>query len=101
MVDAMPAYDYRCTVCGLELEVFHRMQETVTSRPHVDPATNAACDGALERLISLAGLNASVGTKPPSDSQLASAGFTKYVRGAKGYEKAAGPPGSPDYIQRE
>lgn len=97
----MPAYDYRCTACARELELVHRIGETITSSPHVRPDDGASCDGALERLISLVGLNDSVGTKPPSDSQLARAGFTKYVRGAKGYEKAAGPPGSPDYIRRE
>ncbi|MCK6548939.1 hypothetical protein L6R52_24050 [Myxococcota bacterium] len=97
----MPAYDYRCTTCGRELELVHRMSEVITNRAHTRPESDEPCDGALERLISLAGLNDSVGTKPPSDTQLARAGFTKYVRGAKGYEKAAGPPGSPDYIRRE
>lgn len=97
----MPAYDYRCTVCGLEMELVHRISESIEKRAHENPEDGSACDGTLERLISLCGLNDSVGTKPPSDAQLTRAGFTKYVRGSKGYEKASGPPGSPDYIKRE
>jgi putative FmdB family regulatory protein len=96
----MPAYDYRCTVCGCELELVHRMSETITTRAHADPETDEPCDGELERLISMAGLNQSVGTKPPSDNQLKKAGFTKYVKGKKGYEKAFGGKDTPDLIKR-
>ena len=42
----MPTYDYRCTECGLELEVFQRMNdERLTHCPE--------CDGALTRVIGL------------------------------------------------
>jgi putative FmdB family regulatory protein len=81
----MPAYDYRCTTCGVELEIIHRMSETIAEREHTDPS-GTACSGALERLISAAGLAKSVGTKPPSDAQLKSAGFKKLVKGKNGYE---------------
>lgn len=98
----MPAYDYRCTACGRVLEIVHRMSESAGARPHLDATTGEPCEGALERLISLVRVSESgVGQKPPSDVQLERAGFTKYVRGAKGYEKAVGPAGSPDFIQRE
>lgn len=81
----MPAYDYRCTVCGTELEIVHRMAETITTREHTDPS-GAACEGELERLISAPGYNKTVGTRPPSDDQLKRAGFKKLVKGKNGYE---------------
>lgn len=97
----MPAYDYRCTTCGQELEIVHRMADTITRQAHDDPNSGAACEGALERLISTVGLNqGGVGTKPPSDNQLKRAGFTKYVKGNNGYEKAFGGPDTPDLIKR-
>jgi putative FmdB family regulatory protein len=96
----MPAYDYRCVLCGREMEIVHRMSETVTTRAHTDPEDDTPCEGALERLISAVGLNQTVGTKPPSDSQLKNAGFTKYVKGKKGYEKAFGGKDTPDLIKR-
>ena len=83
------------------MEISHRIHETVTARAHDNPDSGQACDGALERLISLAGLNQTVGTKPPSDAQLARTGFSKYVKTKDGYKKAAGPPNSPDYIKRD
>src|SRR5437763_1857553 len=98
-IRVMPAYDYRCTVCGREMEIIHSMHEEGTTRAHRrldDDAT--PCDGTLERLISLAGYNkGGVGQKPPSDHELQRTGFTKYVRGAKGYEKAFGTPDTPDF----
>jgi putative FmdB family regulatory protein len=97
----MPAYDYRCTVCGREMELIHRMSETITHQPHASLATDEPCDGAIERLISAVGVASSVGTKPPSDNKLQSLGFTKYVRGAKGYEKAFGSSDTPSFIDRE
>lgn len=97
----MPAYDYRCTQCGQEMELVHRISETVTHHPHAHPTASSPCDGALERLIGLVGLNGSVGTKGPSDGQLERAGFTKYVRGSKGYEKAFGKDDQPSYLRRE
>lgn len=97
----MPAYDYRCTACGHELELVHRIQETRETSAHVRPDDGAPCDGPLERLISLAGLNQAVGTKGPSDNQLARAGFTKYVKGNKGYEKAFGGPDTPNLVPRD
>jgi putative FmdB family regulatory protein len=96
----MPAYDYRCTTCGLVLELTHKMSETVTARPHEDLLSGATCEGPLERLIALVGVNQHGVSRPLSDQQLARSGFTKYVRGSKGYEKAAGPSGSPDLIPR-
>lgn len=101
MGPSMPAYDYRCLSCGREIEISHPIRDSVTTWSHADPRTGAACFGALERLISLVGVNPSLGTRPLDDQQIAGAGFTKYVRGSKGYEKAAGPAGSPDYIPRE
>jgi putative FmdB family regulatory protein len=102
-IRSMPAYDYRCTVCGREMEIVHAISEPIAGMPHSrldDDKT--PCEGPLERLVSLAGYNRSgVGQKPPSDGQLLRAGFSKYVRGSNGYEKALGPPGSPDFIQRE
>jgi len=59
------------------------------------------CDGRQDRLISAVGINAEVGTKGPSDSKLQSLGFTKYVRGAKGYEKQFGADIAPAHIDRE
>jgi putative FmdB family regulatory protein len=97
----MPAYDYRCTACGAELELTHRMADTVSRHPHEAPLDGEACEGPLERLIALVGVNERGAGKAPSDAQLERAGFTKYVRGAKGYEKAAGPPGSPNFLARE
>ncbi len=96
----MPAYDYRCQTCGEELELVHKMSETVTAKPHQDPSGHA-CEGPLERLISAIGIAGSVGDKPPSDSKLERLGFTKYVRGAKGYEKAFGKEQAPGFINRE
>jgi putative FmdB family regulatory protein len=96
----MPAYDYRCTVCGRVIELVHRMSETITERDHTDPESDSPCTGTLERLISAVGVNQSVGTKPPSDSQLKNAGFTKYVKGKSGYEKAFGGPDTPNTIKR-
>lgn len=98
----MPAYDYRCLTCGRELEIVHRMSESVEKQAHPHLETGAPCEGPLERLISLVGTNASgVGTKAPSDDKLKKAGFTKYVRGSSGYEKAFGGSGTPDFIKRE
>jgi putative FmdB family regulatory protein len=96
----MPRYDYRCEICGAELEIAHRMSETVTHEAHKNPGSGEACDGSLERLIANVGLAKSIGSTV-SDGQLQRSGFTKYVRGAKGYEKAFGPPGSPNFVQRE
>lgn len=96
----MPAYDYRCQTCGQELELVHRMSETVTSSAHTNPSTGLSCEGPLERLIASVGLAKSVGSTV-SDGQLQRAGFTKYVRGAKGYEKAFGPDRTPNFVQRE
>jgi putative FmdB family regulatory protein len=100
---AMPAYDYRCTVCGREMEIIHAIGDRVSTRAHtrLDDASKS-CDGALERLVSLAGFNKNgVGQKPPSDDELKRTGFTKYVRGATGYEKAFGTPDTPDFVNRE
>jgi putative FmdB family regulatory protein len=97
----MPSYDYRCQSCGRELVIFHRMSESVTEEPHSHLETDAPCPGPLERLISSVGLAKSVGQKPPSDSKLKSAGFTKYVRGPRGYEKAFGGKEAPDFIKRD
>ena len=77
------------------------MAETITTRAHDDPNTNEPCDNALERLISAPGINQSVGTKAPSDSQLKNAGFTKYVKGKHGYEKAFGGSDTPNLIKKE
>lgn len=100
-IEPMPAYDYRCTVCGRELEILHRIKDSVTAQPHTRPSDGAACNGPLDRLISVVGFAHSVGTKPPSDGQLERAGFTKYVRGSKGYEKAFGAKDTPDFVNRE
>lgn len=99
----MPAYDYRCTVCGAELEIVHRMSETITAQPHEHPLDDATCDGALERLISSVGFAAQglTSSKGPSDNKLEKLGFTKYVRGSKGYEKAFGKDIAPKTIDRE
>ena len=97
----MPAYDYRCKTCGTELEIVHRMRETVTSHPHFNDHSSELCDGPLEQLISAVGMAKSVGTKGPSDNKLESLGFTKYVRGSKGYEKAFGKDIAPKHIDRE
>jgi putative FmdB family regulatory protein len=98
----MPAYDYRCTLCGREMEIIHPMRDTVSAKPHDDPRTGEPCEGGLERLISKVGFNAGGLTeRPPSDDKLKSTGFTKYVRGSKGYEKAFGSGDTPDFIQRE
>jgi putative FmdB family regulatory protein len=96
----MPAYDYRCTVCGEELELVHKMSESITQRAHTKPNSDEPCDGELERLISVAGLNQSIGTSAPSDSQLKNAGFTKYVKGKDGYKKLFGGSDTPDLIKR-
>ena len=53
------------------------------------------------KTFGLAGLNQAVGTKGPSDSQLQRAGFTKYVKGNKGYEKAFGGPDTPNLVPRD
>ena len=95
----MPRYDYRCEKCGIEFELVHAMSEVVEHAAHL-AKNNEACDGHLERLISFVGLSRSVGDKIPSDDKLKSAGFTKYVRGTSGYEKAFGSEG-PNFIQRE
>jgi putative FmdB family regulatory protein len=99
----MPAYDYRCTVCGREMELVHRIAETVSTRAHTRPEDEADCDGALERLIAPVGMapNGITGSKGPSDSKLEKLGFTKYVRGSKGYEKAYGKDIAPKTIDRE
>lgn len=96
----MPAYDYRCTKCGEEMELVHRMSESITTRAHITP-TGDACEGPLERLISAVGINGEIGTKGPSDSKLERLGFTKYVRGSKGYEKQFGKDVAPKFIDRE
>jgi len=96
----MPRYDYRCTTCGTELELTHSMRETVERHPH-STAEGHACEGALERLISAVGLARSVGQKAPTDDRLQRTGFTKYVRGSSGYEKAFGSADAPDFIHRE
>jgi putative FmdB family regulatory protein len=94
----MPAYDYRCQACGREMVIVHRMtDDTVNAEPHTKPNSEADCNGPLERLISAVGLAKSVGTKPPSDTKLERLGFTKYVKGDKGYEKAFG--NAPDLPQ--
>lgn len=97
----MPRYDYRCETCGAELELTHGMTATVERAEHPHAESGAPCDGPLERLIALVGVNQSGVSKPLTDGQIERAGFTKYVRGAKGYEKAAGPPGAPSFIPRE
>jgi putative FmdB family regulatory protein len=96
----MPSYDYRCQGCGAELVIVHRMSESVSQQAHAAPG-GAACSGPLERLISKVGLAKTVGQKPPSDSKLQGLGFTKYVRGDKGYEKAFGGADTPDFVKRE
>lgn len=96
----MPRYDYRCQACGRELEIAHRMSETIAHAAHTIPGTENACDGTLERLIASVALAKSVGSTV-SDGQLQRAGFTKYVRGAKGYEKAFGSESTPNFVQRE
>lgn len=100
-IQDMPAYDYRCQVCGRELELVHRISESLSHHAHTQPETEAACDGPLERLISHVGVASNVGTKPPSDGKLERLGFTKYVRGSGGYEKAFGPDVAPKRIERE
>jgi putative FmdB family regulatory protein len=99
----VPAYDYRCTVCGAELEIVHRMSETITAENHPHAITGEPCDGALERLIAPVGFAAGglTSSKPPSDDKLEKLGFTKYVRGSKGYEKAFGKDIAPKHIDRE
>jgi putative FmdB family regulatory protein len=99
----MPAYDYRCTVCGAELELVHRMSEVLTTSPHTSVEDDSPCDGPLERLIGEVGY-ASKGlesSKGPSDAKLERLGFTKYVRGSKGYDKAFGKDIAPKRINRE
>lgn len=96
----MPAYDYRCLTCGREMELVHRISEAVSRAAHED-AEGHTCEGPLERLISSVGYASSVGNKPPSDSKLERLGFTKYVRGSKGYEKAFGSEKAPGHIDRE
>jgi putative FmdB family regulatory protein len=87
----MPAYDYRCQTCGREMVIVQRMtDDTIQAEPHENPPSQSACNGPLERLISAVGVAKTVGTKPPSDNKLKSLGFTKYVKGDKGYEKAFG-----------
>lgn len=97
----MPTYDYRCENCGLEVEIVHSMSESVERHEHEHAASGAACDGPMERLISRVGMSRSAGDKPPSDDKLKSLGFTKYVRGSSGYEKAFGGANAPDFVQRE
>jgi putative FmdB family regulatory protein len=98
----MPAYDYRCGTCGLEFELVHSMKETVERRAHDHADSGDPCDGPLERLISQIGVNLHGRSETaPSDSKLQRLGFTKYVRGSKGYEKAFGKDQAPDQIRRE
>jgi len=40
----MPVYDYRCTDCGLEVEVTHGIHET-------GPGTCASCGGAMRKAL--------------------------------------------------
>jgi len=82
------------------MELVHRMSEVKSNHSHLT-AEGDICDGGLERLISAVGINAEVGTKGPSDNKLQSLGFTKYVRGAKGYEKQFGNAAAPGHIDRE
>jgi putative FmdB family regulatory protein len=100
-IPPMPTYDYRCQSCGHELELVHRISELVSRHDHVSAKTQERCDGPLERLISAVGVASSVGTKPPSDAKLERLGFTKYVRGDKGYEKAFGNDVAPSRIDRD
>ena len=97
----MPAYDYRCKTCGAELEITHKIKAAVSEQEHQDPETGAVCTGPLEQLVSSVGLAHGVGTKGPSDSKLQSLGFTKYVRGSKGYDKVFGKDIAPKHIDRE
>ena len=98
----MPAYDYRCETCGLEFELTHPMSELITQHPHQNPETELSCDGPLERLISKIGVNRGGRSESaPSDDKLKRLGFTKYVRGSKGYDKAFGSDKLPGDIQRE
>lgn len=41
----MPIYDYRCTACGLLVEVVHGIHES-------GPATCGACGGAMRKALS-------------------------------------------------
>ncbi len=80
----------------------HRMSETIDARTHVTEEGDL-CEGPLERLISAVGFAAGglTSSKPPSDDKLQKLGFTKYVRGSKGYEKAFGKDIAPKTIDRE
>lgn len=82
------------------MELIHRMSESVSTQRHQAPS-GEPCDGALERLIARVGINAEIGNKGPSDSKLERLGFTKYVRGDKGYEKQFGADVAPGFIDRE
>jgi putative FmdB family regulatory protein len=62
----VPIYDYRCTVCGREVEVVHGIHDR-------GPAECASCGGAMRKALSTPAIHFRGGGWAKKDAQTASA----------------------------
>ncbi len=99
----MPVYRYRCVENQAELEVVHRMTETLRTWGELcallgREVGDTRPEAAVERILFAPNLSSGAGL--PSNSELAAKGFTKLVRREKGvYENVTAGSGQRRFVR--
>ena len=84
----MPTYDYRCTDCGLEVEVTHGIHAS-------GPSTCTACGGAMRKALSTPAIHFKGSGWAKKDARAAAKPATAGAASPAGKE-AEGKPATPD-----